>query len=91
MRQLRELALAYLAAVRLDAQMNAGVLRKIRRVGERLGALCAFVRLRFPHMNLGVQLQVRFRAEDLQKKESKRETKISIDCFSMKEKEIYIY
>lgn len=45
-RQLRELALANLAAVRLDAQMDARVLRQIRRIGKGFTARGALVRLR---------------------------------------------
>lgn len=68
MTQLRELALANLAAIRLDAQVDPCVLRQVRAVGERLRALGTFVRLSFTHVNLGVKLQVRLRAKDLQTK-----------------------
>ena len=64
-RQLRELALADLATVRLDAEMDPRVLRQVARVGERLGALRALVRLGLPQVHLGVHLQVRLRPEDL--------------------------
>lgn len=63
--QLRELPLADLAAVRLDAQVDASVLRQVRRVRERLRALRALVRLRLPHVDLRVQLQVRLAPEYL--------------------------
>jgi len=64
-RELRELPLADLAAVRLDPQVDPRVLRQIRRVGEGLRALGALVRLRLPHVDLRVQLQIGLRAEDL--------------------------
>lgn len=37
--QLRELPLAYLTAIRFDAQMYPGVLRQIGTIGERFAAL----------------------------------------------------
>ena len=58
--ELGELALADLATVRLDPQVDSHVLRKIRAVGEGLAALTALVRLRLAHVHLGVQLQVGF-------------------------------
>ena len=58
--ELGELALADLAAVRLDPQVDSHVLRKIRAVGEGLAALAALVRLGLAHVHLGVQLQVGF-------------------------------
>lgn len=45
MRQLGELPLADLAAVGLDAQVDTGVLRQVRGVGEGLRTLRAAVRL----------------------------------------------
>jgi hypothetical protein len=63
--QLGELPLAYLAPVRLDAQVNPHMLRKVGAVGERLAALAALVRLRLSHVNLSVKLQVGFRSEHL--------------------------
>ena len=63
--ELRELALADLAAVRFDAQMDARVLRQVRTVGERLRALRTFVRLGFAHVDLRVKLQVGLRPENL--------------------------
>lgn len=54
MRKLGELAMADLATVRLDAEMDAGVLRQVRRVGKCLGALGALVRFGITHVNLSV-------------------------------------
>lgn len=65
MAQLGELPLANLAAVRLDAQVDPGVLGQVRGVRERLRALGAFVRLRLAHVDLRVELQVRLATEDL--------------------------
>jgi len=45
-RQLRELALADLAAVRLDPQVDPRVLRQVRGVGKGLAARAALVGLR---------------------------------------------
>uniref|UniRef100_A0A8W7Q298 Uncharacterized protein n=1 Tax=Anopheles coluzzii TaxID=1518534 RepID=A0A8W7Q298_ANOCL len=77
MGELGELALADLAPVRLDAEMDARVLGQIARVGERLIALGAFVGFRFAHVNLRVQLQVRLGGEDLQE-ELEREQKRAV-------------
>lgn len=71
--QLGELALTNLAAVRLDAQVDARMLRQVRAVGERLGALRAFVRLGFAHVDLRVELQVCLGAKDLHKTRDGRE------------------
>jgi len=68
MRELRELSLADLTAVRLDAQVDPGVLRQIRRVGEGLRALGALIRLRLPHVDLRVQLEICLRAKNLRAK-----------------------
>ena len=51
------------------------VLREVTRVGERLVALGTFVRLGLSHVNLSVQLEVCFGAENLKKMEKK-------NCFS---------
>lgn len=72
MRQLSELALTQVAAVRLDAQVDARVLRQVGRVGERLGALGTLVRLGLTHVTLLVQLHVRLRVEDLGEGEKHR-------------------
>lgn len=78
MAQLGELPLANLTTVRLNAQVDPRMLRQVRGVGERLGALRAFIRLRFAHVNLRVELQIRLATEYLQKEKntlvSKRET-----------------
>lgn len=65
-RQLRELALADLAAVRFDAQVDSGVLRQVGAVGESLAALRTLVRLDLAHVQLGVQLELRLGPKDLQ-------------------------
>lgn len=57
--ELGELPLAELAAVRLDAQVDARVLREVAAVGKALRALAALVRLRLAHVDLSVQLHVR--------------------------------
>ena len=62
---MRKFALADLTAVGFDAQVDAGVLRQVRRIGERLGALRAFVRLGLAHVDLRVQLQLRLRSKHL--------------------------
>lgn len=56
MRQLGELALADLAAVRLDAKVDPRVLGQIRTVGERLAALRTLVGLHLSHVQLRMQL-----------------------------------
>lgn len=65
MGQLGELPLTDLAAVGLDAQVDTGVLCQVRGVGEGFRALRAAVGLRLTEVNLGVELQVCFRAEHL--------------------------
>lgn len=67
--KLSESALADLASIGLDAQMNSRVLRQVRRVGERLRTLRTLVRLGFPHVALGVELQVSLGAENLDETE----------------------
>ena len=57
--QLGELALADLAPVRLDAQVDAGVLGEVAAVGEGFATRCAFIRFGLPHVDLSVKLQVR--------------------------------
>ena len=54
--------------VGFDSKMYPRVLREVARVGEGLVALRAFVRLRLPHVDLRVHLQVRLRTEDLERK-----------------------
>ena len=53
--------------VGFDSKMYPRVLREVARVGEGLVALRAFVRLRLPHVDLRVHLQVRLRTEDLER------------------------
>ena len=65
-RQLGELPLTDLTPVRLDAQVDPGVLRQVRTVRKRLVARGALVGLGFPHVDLCVKLQVRFGCKDLQ-------------------------
>lgn len=57
--QLGELSLADLAAVGLDAEVDAGVLRQVGGVGECFRALGAAVGLRLAQVDLRVELQVR--------------------------------
>ena len=54
--------------VGFDSKMYPRVLREVARVGEGLVALRAFVRLRLPHVDLRVHLQVRLRTKDLQQR-----------------------
>lgn len=76
MAQLSETALADLASVRLDAEMNSRVLRQVRRVGERLGTLRTLVRLGFPHVALGMELQVSLGTENLQERNEEKSVRI---------------
>ena len=63
--ELGELALADLATVRLDPEVDPRVLRQVGAVGEGLVARRALVRLRLAHVDLRVQLEVRFRRKYL--------------------------
>ena len=58
--QLGELPLTDLTPVGLDAQVDPGVLGEVGAVGEGLAAGGALVRFWFPHVDLGVELQVCF-------------------------------
>ncbi len=53
--------------VGLDAEVYPGVLRQVAGVGEGLVALRALVRLGLAHVDLSVQLKVRFRPKELEK------------------------
>lgn len=46
--------------------MNSRVLRQVRGIRERLRALGALVRLRLTHVDLRVELEIGFAAEDLE-------------------------
>ena len=81
--QLRELSLADLAAVGLDAQVDPGVLGQVGAVGEGLAAAGALVGLGFSHVDLGVQLQVSFAREYL-----KRQLSIKKNCWRKHRKDI---
>ena len=56
--QLGELSLADLTPVRLDTQVDPGVLREVGAVGEGLAAGGALVGFGLPHVDLSVELQV---------------------------------
>lgn len=56
MGELGEFALADFTSIRLDAEVNACVLREIRAVGERFSALGTLVWFGFTHMKLRVEL-----------------------------------
>ena len=71
-RQLGELPLADLAPVGLDAEVDSRVLGEVRAVGERLIARSTLVGLGFPHVNLGVELEVSFASEDLKKERTSK-------------------
>ena len=49
--------------------MYSGVLREVTGVGERFAALGTLVGLGLPHMDLGVQLKIGLRTENLEKTE----------------------
>jgi hypothetical protein len=78
MRQLGELALADLTTIWFDAQMDAGVLRQVARVGERLGALGTFVGFRLTHMDLRVQLEIGLRAENLKRFNQEKKSQLVV-------------
>ena len=63
--QLGELPLTDLAPVRLDAEVDTGVLGEVGAVGEGLTARGALVRFGFSHVDLSVELQVSFAGEYL--------------------------
>ena len=63
--ELGELALADLATVRLDPEVDPRVLRQVGAVGEGLVARRALVRLRLAHVDLRVQLEISFRRKYL--------------------------
>ena len=65
MGQLGELPLTDLAPVRLNAEVDTGVLGEVGAVGEGLIAGCTLVWFGFPHVYLCVELQVRFASEYL--------------------------
>ena len=54
--------------VGFDSEMYPGVLREVTGVGECLAALRALVRLGLTHVDLGVQLKVGLRSENLEQK-----------------------
>ena len=58
--ELGELALADLATVRLDPEVDPRVLRQVGAVGEGLVARRTLVRLRLAHVDLCVELKIRF-------------------------------
>lgn len=68
-RQLGEFPLAYLATVRLDAEVDPRVLGEIGGVREGLGALRAAIGLCLAEMDLRVQLEVRLGAKHLERKD----------------------
>ena len=63
--------------VGLDSQVYPRVLGEVAGVGEGLVALRAFVRLRLPHVDLRVHLQVRLRTEDLERRGERRDADYS--------------
>ena len=67
--------------VGFDSKMYPRVLREVARVGEGLVALRAFVRLRLPHVDLRVHLQVRLRTEDLERRGERRDEDYST-CYN---------
>lgn len=87
MAQLGELPLANLATIWLNAQVDPRMLGQVRGVGERLGALRAFVRLRLAHVNLRVKLQIRLATEYLQKQKNGKKKYLTL-TLSEKYKEI---
>ena len=63
--ELGELALADLATVRLDPEVDSRVLRKVGAVGKGLVARCTLVRLGLAHVDLRVKLKICFRRKYL--------------------------
>ncbi len=53
--------------VGFDSQVYPGVLWEVTRVGKGFAALGAFVRLGLAHVDLGVELEVSLRSENLEK------------------------
>ena len=70
--QLSELALADLTPVRLDAQVDPGVLGEVGAVGKSFVTRCTLVWLRLSHMNLSVELEVGFAGENLKRRSLKQ-------------------
>ena len=64
--ELGELALADLATVRLDPEVDSRVLRKVGAVGEGLSTSSTFVGFWLSQVDLGVQLQVGLAVESLE-------------------------
>ena len=58
--ELGELALTDLTTVRLDPEGDPRVLRQVGAVGEGLVARRTLVRLRLAHVDLRVELKIRF-------------------------------
>ena len=61
-----ELALTYFTSVGLDAKVDPHVLGEVGAVGEGLAAVAALVRLGFPHVHLGVELEICLGAKSLE-------------------------
>ena len=79
--ELGELALADFASVRLDAQVNPGVLGEVGAVGKGLVAGCTLIRLGFSHVDLSMELQVCFAGKHLKyNKQIKRVLLRQIEC-----------
>jgi len=62
---LGELSLTNLTSVGFDTKMYPRVLGEVGAVGECLVARCTLVRLRFSHMYLRVELQIRLTCKNL--------------------------
>ena len=66
MGELGELPLTDLTPVGLDTQVDSHVLGEVGAVGEGLAAVAALVRLGFPHVHLGVELEICLGAKSLE-------------------------
>ena len=65
MRELGELALTYFTSVRLDAEVDPGVLREVGAVRKRFSTTRTFIRLWLSQMDLCVELKVRLGVKSL--------------------------
>ena len=72
MGQLSEFALADLAPVGLDSQVDPHMLGEVGAVGKSFVTRCTLVWLWLSHMNLSVELEVGFAGENLKRRSLKQ-------------------
>jgi hypothetical protein len=65
MRELGKLSLADLTSVGFNTKMYSSMLGQVRAVCECFPTTGAFIRFRFPQVNLGVELKVSFAGKSL--------------------------